>query len=156
MVPTELSLDDCTIVSTNDFETLRACPGYKGIPVMLRGEKQQVAVSYGLASTTEKAAGQFLPEGYLPVGEIDWRISNRDGDWKAFAAILRFTAQGTNKPDILVVTRIAPGNTCILAFVDAKANPDAMALAEAAADKHGFDFDCSHDQPEKPGKFAAF
>ena len=163
-VPTQLSLDDCTIVSTNDFETLRACSGYKGVPVMFRTERQQVAVSYGLTSTTEKAASELMPVNFLPGSEINWRISNRDGDWKAFAAILRFTADAapnaanaaTKPAQVLLVTRIAPGATCAIAYVDALANPDAMALAEAAADQHGFDFTCGKDQPERVGKFAAW
>ena len=65
-VPTELKLDDCTVASTNDLETVWACPGYKGIPVMVRKAQTRSSLSFGLTSTTEKAANELLPAGWSP------------------------------------------------------------------------------------------
>ena len=158
-VPTDLKLDDCTITRTNDLETVWACPGYKGIPVMVRRAQLRSTLSFGLAATTEKAASQLLPLNYSPSGSIDWRLSNRAGSWKAFAAIVHYTrdASGDEKAgDVLVVTKIEEGATCQIAYVDAKANPDVAALAEQAADAHGFDFDCKSGKPATVGKFAAW
>ena len=158
-VPTDLKLDDCTITRTNDLDTVWACPGYKGIPVMVRRAQLRSTLSFGLAATTEKAASQLLPLGYSPSGSIEWRLSNRAGAWKPFAAIVHYTRDASSDEkagDVLVVTRIEEGATCQIAYVDAKANPDAVALAEQAADARGFDFDCKSGKPTTVGKFAAW
>src|ERR1700749_1221275 len=65
-VPTDLKLDDCTITRTNDLDTVWACPGYKGIPVMVRRAQLRSTLSFGLAATTEKAATELLPLNYSP------------------------------------------------------------------------------------------
>jgi len=158
-VTTDLAFDDCTVVRTNDLSTVWACPGYKGTPVMVSKAKLKFSVSFGLKSTEELAAKDTLPREDSLGPSIDWRISNRDGSWKPIAAIVRhLIAASDGKPaaEVLVVTRIAEGNTCTIAYVDALANPDASALAEQAADAHGFDFDCSKDKPARPGKFNAW
>ena len=56
---------------------------------------------------------------------------------------------------VLVVTKIAPGATCHVAYVDALANPDANELARKAADEKAVDFDCENE-PEIVGKFEAW
>jgi len=158
-VPTDLRLEDCTITRTNDLETVWACPGYKGIPVMVRRAQLRSTLSFGLAATTEKAASQLLPLNYSPSGTIAWRLSNKAGAWKAFAAIVHYTRDGSGDEkagDVLVVTKIEEGATCQIAYVDAKANPDAEVLAEQAADAHGFDFDCKAGKPAIAGRFAAW
>ena len=148
----DLDLDACSIFSANDFSVVRACPGYKGIPVMVAEDDARFLVSYGLDSTREMAASQTLgPFNWLGA-KIEWRLSNTEGPWKPFATILRWhTDSGDgNTGQILVVTSIAPGNTCHIARVDA-ALPDANQLARDAADRLGFAFDCATDQPEIVG-----
>jgi len=54
------------------------------------------------------------------------------------------------------VTKLAPGATCHIAYVDALANPDANDLARKAADEKASDFDCDKDEPEFVGKFEAW
>jgi hypothetical protein len=158
-VPTDLKLDDCTITRTNDLDTVWACPGYKGIPVMVRRAQLRSTLSFGLAATTEKAASQLLPLNFSPSDIIEWRLSNKAGSWKPFATIVHYTREGTGDEkagDVLVVTRIEEGATCQIAYVDTKANPNASTLAEQAADAHGFDFDCKANKPATVGKFAAW
>jgi hypothetical protein len=158
-VPTDFSLDDCTVIRSNDFSTIWACPGYKGMPVMVKKAKQNFSVSFGLKSTEERAASQVLPRGDTLGAAIDWRISNRDGSWKPIAAIVHhLLAAAEDKPatEVLVVTRIAEGATCAIAYADVTADPDAATLADSAADAHGVDFDCAKDKPTKLGKFAAW
>ena len=53
---TDVDLDDCTVVSSDDFGSTWACPGYKGIPVMIAEGDLRFFVSYGLRSTEERAA----------------------------------------------------------------------------------------------------
>ncbi len=155
---TDLKLEDCSITASNDFGTIWACPGYKGIPVMVAEDDLRFMVSYGLKSTEERAASQTLPPFNSLGGTIEWRLSNREGRWKPYATIVRYlidAPEGKKHGEVLAVTRVAEGATCQIAYIDALANADANDLARQAADAHGFDFDCSRE-PVLVGKFAAW
>jgi hypothetical protein len=155
---TTLKTEDCTIILTDDFGTTWACPGLKGIPVMVRDSERRFRVSYGLTSTTERAAEQTLPLVNRPGGEIEWRVSNAEGSYKPFATILKFFVQPEGdgpEGEVLVVTRVSPGATCHVAYVDVAANPDAEAMARQVADEKAMAFDCT-GEPEIVGKFAAW
>jgi hypothetical protein len=158
---TDLNLDLCTVVQSDDFGSTWACNGFKGIPVMVAEGDLRMMVSYGLTSTEEKAASQTLPPFNHLGGKIEWRLSNAEGGYKPFATILRYFVQRMDpktgeemKPEgeVLVVTKVAPGATCQIAWIDALANPDANELARKAADDKAPDFDCAQD-PEIIGKF---
>jgi len=161
---TDLDLDLCTVVQSDDFGSTWACNGHKGIPVMVAESDLRMMVSYGLTSTEEKAASQTLPP-FNHLGEkIEWRLSNASGGYKPFAAIVRYVTaapepeEGKEKGpagEVLVVTRIEPGATCQIAWIDALANPDANELARKAADEKAPDFECE-SEPEIIGKFAAW
>lgn len=153
---TSLNFEECTVVTTDDFGSTWACPGLKGLPVMVRESERRFRISYGLTSTTERAAEQTLPPVNTPVGEIEWRVSNAEGSYKPFATIVPFEveAAGEVTGKVLVVTRVAQGATCHVAYVDA-ANPDAEKLARQAADEKARDFDCS-GEPEIVGNFEAW
>jgi hypothetical protein len=47
---------------------------------------------------------------------------------------------------VLVVTRLGPGGSCHVGYVDARANPDANALARKLADEHARTFKCGTDK----------
>lgn len=156
---TDVDLDACTVVSADDFGATWACPGYKGIPVMIGEGDLRFFVSYGLTSTTERAAEQTLPPFNHLGPRIEWRISNVAGQITPFATILRFFVA---RPDgeegegqVLVVTKLGPGATCHVAYIDALANPDANVLARKAADDTAQDFDCANE-PDIIGEFAAW
>ena len=157
---TDLDLNlHCTVIQSDDFGSTWACPGLKGIPVMVSEGDLRMFVSYGLTSTTEKAAEQTLGPFNRLGDKIEWRVSNAEGYWKPFATILRYFTQreGTEtEGQVLVVTRVQPGATCQIAYVDALANPDANELARKTADERAKDFDCSKDEPEYVGKFEAW
>jgi hypothetical protein len=155
---TDLDLTRCTIMKTDDFGSTWACPGLKGIPVMVAEGDLRMFVSFGLSSTTEKAATQTLPPFNRLGDTIEWRVDGASGRWLPYATILRyFTQRDTGEPEgqVLVVTKFAAGATCQVALVDALANPDANELARAAADLKARDFDCA-DEPETIGEFAAW
>lgn len=161
---TDIDLDACTVVTSDDFGSTWACSGYKGIPVMISEGDLRMMVSYGLASTEEKAASQTLPPFNYLGEKIEWRLSNAGGGYTPFATIVRyFTAapepdEGEEKgPEgqILVVTRIEPGATCQIAWIDALANPDANELARKIADETAPGFDCANE-PDTVGKFEAW
>lgn len=157
---TDLDLDQCTVITSDDFGSTWACPGLKGMPVMVGEGDLRFFVSYGLTSTTEKAAEQTLPPFNHLGSKIEWRVSNDEGRWLPFAAILRYF---TAKPDgsegegqVLVVTKVAQGATCHVAYIDALANPDANELARQVADERARDFDCDKDEAETVGTFTAW
>jgi hypothetical protein len=155
---TALKTEECTVISTDDFGSTWACPGLKGMPVMVRESERRFRVSYGLTSTAERAAEQTLPPVNRLDGEIEWRVSNAEGSYKPFATILKFFVKPEGdgpEGEVLVVTRVSPGATCNVAYVDAAANPDAEALARKTADEKATDFDCANE-PEIVGKFAAW
>ena len=156
---TDVDLDTCTVVSADDFGATWACPGYKGIPVMIGEGDLRFFVSYGLTSTTERAAEQTLPPFNHLGSRIEWRIGNVGGEITPFATILRFFVA---RPDgeegegqVLVVTRLGPGATCHVAYVDAQANSNANELARKAADETAQGFDCANE-PEIIGEFSAW
>lgn len=155
---TDVDLDQCTLTEADDFGSRWACPGHKGIPVMIAEGDLRFFVSYGLRSTEEKAAEQTLPPFNRLGPRIEWRISNAGGQWKPFATILRFFTQresGEEENQVLVVTRIEEGATCHIAYIDAQANADANELAREAADERAPGFDCT-GEPEIIGAFEAW
>ena len=64
-------------------------------------------------------------------------------------------ALGKRAAQVLVVTRLEPGATCHVAYVDATANENANEMAREAADDLARDFDCE-DEPEIVGAFEAW
>lgn len=156
---TEVNLNACSLVESDDFGSRWACPGHKGIPVMIAEGDLRFFVSYGLRSMEEKAAEQTLPPFNHLGGKIEWRLSNAEGRWLPFATILRYftaRAEGDEEGQVLVVARLEEGATCHVAYVDATANANANELARKAADETARDFDCEGDEPEFVGKFEAW
>jgi hypothetical protein len=134
------------------------CPGYAGIPILLSAGDQRMYVSFGDASDDNLAMSQTFP-GFNDKGTVEWRAT----DGKPFATILRWNvmtgkdqekATGPVSPSgsVLVVTRLGPGGTCQIGYVDARANPDANDLARKIADEHAKDFQCGKDKPIVLGK----
>lgn len=154
---TDLDLAQCSVMESDDFGTTWACPGYKGIPVMVAEGDLRFFVSYGLDSTGEKAAEQTLPPFNTLGPKVEWRLAPEAGALKPFATILRFHLESEGEPagDVLVVTRLGKGSTCHVAYIDAKANADANEKAREAADTLAREFSCD-DEPRPFGTFKAW
>ena len=156
---TDLRLDtDCLVLDADDFGVSWACPGYKGYPVHVSEGDLRFAIVYGF-NIDKEPGGQTLGP-FNELGEkLEWRLSNASGRWMPVATIVRYhTADpetGENSGQVLVVTQLAEGNSCHIAYVDARANSDANTLARQAADTAG-SFDCATDSIAMPGKFTAF
>jgi hypothetical protein len=157
---TDLNLDrDCLVLEADDFGVSWSCPGYKGFPLMVEEGDLRFSLSYGFAPQENSAGFQTLPP-FNRLGEkLEWRLSNAMGRWFPVATIVRYhTAHpetGEDFGQVLVVSQIAEGNSCHIAYVDARANANANELAQQAADKAG-DFDCANDEVEIIGKFEAY
>jgi hypothetical protein len=58
----------------------------------------------------------------------------------------------TSTGRVLVVTRLGPGGVCHVGYVDARANPDANALARKIADESARTFKCGKQKRIVLGK----
>ena len=140
------------------------CPGYQNLRVRLSAGDQRMYVTFGPWRKDALAAAQTFP-GFNDVyqGTVEWRIDTSGAKPKPFATILRWnivtptdrdSATGPIKPSgrALVVTRLGPGGVCHVGYVDAKANPDANALARKIADENARTFKCGKDKRIVLGK----
>lgn len=156
---TDLDIDQCLVLEADDFGASWACPGYKGFPLLVQEGDLRFSLSYGFNPDKNATGFQTLPPFNNLGSKLEWRLSNQKGYFFPIATIVRYhTADpetGENKGQVLVVSQIAEGNSCHIAYVDALANKDANELARAAADKAG-DFDCANDEPQVIGKFSAY
>ena len=135
------------------------CAGYAGLRVQLSAADQRMTVAFGPTKKTDLAQSQTLP-GFNDIyeGTVEWRIEkSADGKLRPFATILRWNvmtpqdrdkATGPTKATgrVLVVTRLGPGGSCHVGYVDARANPDANELARKLADAHARTFKCGKDK----------
>ena len=156
---TDIDLDNCTVMLADDMGVSYACPGYKGWPLYVAEGDLRFMVSYGFGADEEKAAKQTPPPFNYLGPKIEWRLSNTDGNWKPFATIVRYyldnDGPGNPAKQILAVTRIEPGKTCQIAYIDALENQDANDMARQFADEKAAGFDCGND-PEIVGTFKAW
>lgn len=151
---TDVDLDGCEQISEDEMGASFLCEGYGGMPMTIGEGDLRFFVSYGDDAGNEKAAGQTPPPFNYPGKKMEWRLS----DGKPFATILRYFVQreeGQEDGQILVVTKVEPGATCHVAYIDALANKNANELARQAADDLVPDFDCA-DDPIKVGTFEAW
>lgn len=158
---TDLDLDaDCLLLEADDFGASWACPGYKGYPLRVQEGDLRFSLSYGFDPDANAVGFQTLPPFNHLGTKLEWRLSNSLGRWMPVATIVRyFTADpetGEDKGQVLVVSQVAPGNSCHIAYVDALANAEANQLAREAADRAAGNFDCAADEPEIIGSFEAY
>jgi hypothetical protein len=135
------------------------CPGYAGLQVHLSAGDQRMFVSYGPWKDSLAAEQTFPGFNDVYEGTVEWRIEkNAHGKPRPFATILRWNimtaedhekATGPTKATgrTLVVTRLGPGGSCHVGYVDARANPAANEQARKIADEHARSFKCGKDEP---------
>ena len=148
---TKIDFDTCETLSSSEeggSVSLR-CPGYRGIPIYYAEGDLRVDVDFGAPNSFFESFGPFNSTG----DTVEWRLSRGE----PVAAILRFhldPGDGGEKGQVLSVHKIGlegkPG--CAIAYVDARANPDANRLARQMADKLASSFACGTDRPAYAGK----
>lgn len=160
---TELNLDECVLLSNADLglpelteEEMGVsggrflCAGYNNSVVFVAEGDLRMFVSYGGQAMQERAASQTLPQFNTINSTLEWRVTNQTGNWVPFATILRWETQvgDGSAPDgeVLIVTKLEPGNTCHVAYIDAKLTPNANEVARLFADNQVADFDCATDE----------
>ena len=153
---TRLRLEECKEKAPRNPDqgegTTWRCTGHGGIPVLLSESDLRFFVTFGERGWEERAGSETLLPFNHPGDTIEWRLE-RDGDrWRAFATILRWhTDVDGYKGEVLVVTRLGRGETCHVAYVDARANRNANRLAREAADRMARNFRCGIDRPVEMG-----
>ncbi len=152
---TPLDLDKCRHVAgkaDEDYGDWR-CAGFVGIAVHVSAGDQHIYVSFGRKAAKEPAAQQTLAAFNGEGKTVEWRYVKGTGKPRPFATIMRWstTVSADNgdaiRGQVLVVTRLAPGAVCHVGYVDARANPDANALAQKIADTNARSFRCGVDKP---------
>lgn len=148
----DINLDECLILHADDFGAEWACPGYRGYPLWLSEGDLRFFISFGFGAPDEMSASQTLPQFNYLGDKLEWRLTNQTGDFKPFAAIVRYyldegTGEDTDKSQLLAVIKIEPGNTCHIGYVDPELVPNANARAREIADSTAPDFDCKNDEP---------
>lgn len=151
-----LDLKKCRHTPGKDVEDYGewSCAGYGGIGVYVTAGDQRSYVSYGPNAKKQAAATQTLASFNGEGKNIEWRGERgADGVVKPYATIMRWStavlgdADEPVKGQVLVVTRLGPGGVCHVGYVDARANPDANALAQKIADENARAFKCDADKP---------
>jgi hypothetical protein len=128
------------------------CQGLPGYPVYVAEGDLRQFVSAGKDAEHRRAATQTLqPFNSIFDGEhrratIEWRFERRGDGQIPYATIVRYhTSQHGRRGDVLVISKVTALETCHLAYVDALANSNAIALARRIADEMARAFDCSQE-----------
>lgn len=153
---TKIDFDkSCTIISEYELGLTATCSGYTGYPVIFsEGDLRQMVRFGHIAKLGDQweSFGQFNRAN----DTIEWRIK----DNKPYAAILRYFIENSNNDgeykkefegQILVVSTVGTHekpSSCVVGYVDARANKNANKLSQELADKKAESFICGQDKPE--------
>ena len=155
---TTIDLAECRQVRSGPDGSAWLCNGLDGYPVHIREGDLRTFVSVGQRPETRRAAHQSLKASNSLFSDkskratLEWRFVKRDGKILPFATIQRYFTRGDHDSgQVLVVTKVTPTEDCHVAHIDALANPQAIVLARAVADKEARSFDC-RAEPKRVGK----
>lgn len=147
------------LARTERYPTAWRCNGSAGRFVYVRYDHLREEIAFG---SSKAAATAYLRHGHFggwgPT--VEWRgARDATGKLVATAAIVPYRwsireGDGAGKPDIgneLGVIRLGKGrnDTCIVAWVDAIANPDALEIARKIADDQASAFTCGKQDGER-------
>jgi hypothetical protein len=149
-VYTSLDLKNCETLKTDPDGTSYRCEGLPGVPIYFAEGDDRTFLSAGATLDKGKAATQTL-KSFNSIfarpasrATIEWRFVIKERRKVPYATIVRyFTQSDTAKGQVLVVSRVADGGSCHIAYIDATANLDAIVLARKIADERAPNFDCA-------------
>jgi hypothetical protein len=128
------------------------CEGLGGMPVYVAEGDLRQFLSVGANPEMRRAATQTLGpfnslfERGSDRAIIEWRFDRRGERQIPYAIIVRLhTSRDGRKGDVLVVSKVGASETCHVAYIDALANSDAIALARRVADSRAKAFDCRQE-----------
>lgn len=152
-VETELVKGRCRFIA-DDGEVghyaLKRCPGLGGARVYVTAGVNDVALSFKWGRKEAKV----FSNGDLGL-KLEWRgIKDKQG-FKPNAVIVQRTMRDHDKDekhDVWAVIRMEKRNACLMAVIDAKANPDALKLARSIADDEAPKISCNKLKPKTAGR----
>jgi hypothetical protein len=146
---TTVELKACTKIKRQRDGGAWRCDGLPGFPVYVAEDDLRQFISVGAHAEKRRAATQTLGPfnsifgGGSDRATIEWRFVLRNDRQVPYATIVRFhTSMEGRNGDVLVVSKVTATETCHVAYVDALANEDAIALARHIADTRARAFDC--------------
>jgi hypothetical protein len=146
---TPIDLKDCRQTTRHKDGGAWTCKGLAGYPIHVAEGDLRTFVSVGPGAASRRAATQTLATFnsiFQAAGSratLEWRFERKGERQVPYATILRyFTESDGRRGEVLVVTRVTDKEACHLGYVDALANPEAIALARALADEKARTFDC--------------
>lgn len=157
---TKIDFDNsCTIIDEYEQGLTARCAGYKGYPVIFSEGDLRQMVRFGHIT---KLGDQWESFGQFNRANdtIEWRIKDK----KPYAAILRYFVENSNQDgeylkelegQVLVVSTVGTyekPTSCVVGYVDARANRNANKLSQELADTKAQTFICGKDKPEFFGK----
>ena len=147
---TTIDLKTCQIAKRHRDGNSWHCGGLRGYQVSYAEGDRRAFVSFGPDAEKRQAARQtlapfntiFARSGRRAI--IEWRFRRSGGGDVPYATIMRFfTSRDGAGGEVLVVTRVSSTEACHMAYIDAKANPEAIALARSAADEMPASWSCA-------------
>jgi hypothetical protein len=149
---TTVELKACKPIKPHPDGGAWLCDGLGGLPVYIGEGHLRQFLSVGANAQTRRAATQTLGafntifEKGSDRATIEWRFDRRGERQIPYATIVRFhTSRDGRKGDVLVVLKVGPADSCHVAYIDALANSDAIALARQVADVEAKAFDCRQE-----------
>lgn len=152
-----IDLVKCRVVRRHRDGNAWRCPGLPGYPVYIAEGDLRFMMAFGPRPLRRRSATQTLaPFNTIFIDKrrptIEWRV-DRDaaGRIVPFATIVRYsTSLDEAQGEVLVITKVDRKESCQLAVIDARATPDAMAVARAWAIAEARQKTCP-DHPEVVG-----
>ena len=149
---TTVELKTCQPIKRQPHGGAWLCEGLGGLPVYVAEGDLRQFLSVGANAQLRRAATQTLGafntifEKGSDRATIEWRFDRRGDRQIPYATIVRFhTSRDGRKGDVLVVLKVGSADTCHVAYIDALANRDAIALARQVADVEAKAFDCRRE-----------
>jgi hypothetical protein len=149
---TTVELKTCTPIKQPSHGGAWMCEGLAGLPVYVAEDDLRQFLSVGANARTRRAATQTLEAANTMFDRgsdratIEWRFDRRGDKQIPYATIVRFhTRRDGRRGDVLVVSKVGTADTCHVAYIDALANSDAIALARHVADTQAKAFDCRRE-----------
>lgn len=161
---TKINFDkSCTIIDQYEQGMNAVCSGYTGYPILFSEGDLRQMVRFGHIA---ELGGQWESFGEFNRANdtVEWRLKDK----KPYAAILRYFIENANdngeyikelEGQVLVVSTVGTHEqptSCVVGYVDARANKDANKLSQELADTKAKNFTCGKDKPEFFGKRGRF
>ncbi len=137
---TPIDLETCRRISRHPDGGAWLCRGLRGYPVYVAEGDLRYLLAFGPKPQRRRSATQTLgPFNSIFRGKrramVEWRVEH-DARRRIvpFATIVRYyTSRDGEAGETIVVTKVDARDSCQLATIDARAIPDAMAIARAWA-----------------------